>query len=253
MIHGDCSSRGCYAMTDEQIAEIYALARESFFGGQCFVPDPGVPVPDDAAEHGAAPQLAAHGVLEDAQDRLRPFRGDAAGAEGRRLRPPLRVQHRDQGPLRFDRGLPGHDHAGRRSRRGAHQAAARRSAGRRPGPPRHACRRCAASPTAACIRPSPPPCSSHNVDDDGVVRTPGRDLRRNDPGQHPHPAERRTHAGVARDHARPRPAASPSRWCAPRPPPCSRLRRAAASSATCSRRAAARHRPAASRRRPAAA
>src|ERR671910_1212347 len=34
MIHGDCSSRGCYAMTDEQIAEIYALARESFFGGQ---------------------------------------------------------------------------------------------------------------------------------------------------------------------------------------------------------------------------
>src|SRR5712692_8511362 len=34
MIHGDCSSRGCYAMTDEQITEIYALARESFFGGQ---------------------------------------------------------------------------------------------------------------------------------------------------------------------------------------------------------------------------
>ena len=34
MIHGDCSSRGCYAMTDEQIGEIYALARESFFGGQ---------------------------------------------------------------------------------------------------------------------------------------------------------------------------------------------------------------------------
>jgi murein L,D-transpeptidase YafK len=34
MVHGDCSSRGCYAMTDEQISEIYALARESFFGGQ---------------------------------------------------------------------------------------------------------------------------------------------------------------------------------------------------------------------------
>jgi murein L,D-transpeptidase YafK len=34
MIHGDCSSRGCYAMTDEQIAEIYALGREAFFGGQ---------------------------------------------------------------------------------------------------------------------------------------------------------------------------------------------------------------------------
>ena len=34
MIHGGCSSAGCYAMTDEQIAEIYALAREAFFGGQ---------------------------------------------------------------------------------------------------------------------------------------------------------------------------------------------------------------------------
>jgi murein L,D-transpeptidase YafK len=34
MVHGDCSSRGCYAMTDEQVSEIYALGRESFFGGQ---------------------------------------------------------------------------------------------------------------------------------------------------------------------------------------------------------------------------
>jgi murein L,D-transpeptidase YafK len=34
MVHGACASAGCYAMTDEQISEIYALARESFFGGQ---------------------------------------------------------------------------------------------------------------------------------------------------------------------------------------------------------------------------
>ena len=33
MVHGDCSSRGCYAMTNEQIKEIYALARESFKSG----------------------------------------------------------------------------------------------------------------------------------------------------------------------------------------------------------------------------
>ena len=33
MVHGDCSSRGCYSMTDESIAEIYALIRESFKGG----------------------------------------------------------------------------------------------------------------------------------------------------------------------------------------------------------------------------
>jgi murein L,D-transpeptidase YafK len=34
MVHGDCSSAGCYAMTDEQIQEIYALGRDSFMGGQ---------------------------------------------------------------------------------------------------------------------------------------------------------------------------------------------------------------------------
>jgi murein L,D-transpeptidase YafK len=34
MVHGICSSAGCYSMTDEQIAEIYALAREAFNGGQ---------------------------------------------------------------------------------------------------------------------------------------------------------------------------------------------------------------------------
>lgn len=34
MIHGDCSSSGCYAMTDAQIAEIYAMAREALAGGQ---------------------------------------------------------------------------------------------------------------------------------------------------------------------------------------------------------------------------
>ena len=34
MVHGDCSSAGCYAMTDEQMGEIYALGREAFLGGQ---------------------------------------------------------------------------------------------------------------------------------------------------------------------------------------------------------------------------
>lgn len=33
MVHGDCSSRGCYSMTDDGIAELYALARETFKGG----------------------------------------------------------------------------------------------------------------------------------------------------------------------------------------------------------------------------
>ena len=30
MVHGTCSSRGCFAMTDEAIAEVYAMAREAF-------------------------------------------------------------------------------------------------------------------------------------------------------------------------------------------------------------------------------
>ncbi|MBZ6077654.1 L,D-transpeptidase family protein [Microvirga puerhi] len=34
MVHGSCSSRGCFAMTDQNIAEIYAIAREAFASGQ---------------------------------------------------------------------------------------------------------------------------------------------------------------------------------------------------------------------------
>jgi murein L,D-transpeptidase YafK len=36
MIHGDCWSIGCYAMTDEQISEIYSLARDAFAGRPSF-------------------------------------------------------------------------------------------------------------------------------------------------------------------------------------------------------------------------
>lgn len=34
MVHGDCKSVGCYAMTDSYIEEIYILAREAFAAGQ---------------------------------------------------------------------------------------------------------------------------------------------------------------------------------------------------------------------------
>ncbi len=34
MVHGACSSAGCYSMNDDQIAEIFGLAREAFTGGQ---------------------------------------------------------------------------------------------------------------------------------------------------------------------------------------------------------------------------
>ncbi len=34
MVHGACSSRGCYAMEDDQIQDIYAMGRDAFLGGQ---------------------------------------------------------------------------------------------------------------------------------------------------------------------------------------------------------------------------
>jgi murein L,D-transpeptidase YafK len=34
MVHGGCSSSGCYAITDEHIEELFALAREAFLYGQ---------------------------------------------------------------------------------------------------------------------------------------------------------------------------------------------------------------------------
>jgi murein L,D-transpeptidase YafK len=61
MVHGDCSSRGCYAMTDEQMVEIYALARESFFGGQKSFQLQAYPfrmTPRNMARHRNSPHLA---------------------------------------------------------------------------------------------------------------------------------------------------------------------------------------------------
>ena len=61
MIHGDCASVGCYAMTDEQITEIYSLAREAFFGGQRSFQIQAYPfrmTPLNMARHRNSPHLA---------------------------------------------------------------------------------------------------------------------------------------------------------------------------------------------------
>jgi murein L,D-transpeptidase YafK len=71
MIHGDCSSRGCYAMTDEQIVEIYALARESFFGGQKSFQVQAYPFHMTAAnlaKHRNSPHLAFWKMLKTGSD-----------------------------------------------------------------------------------------------------------------------------------------------------------------------------------------
>jgi murein L,D-transpeptidase YafK len=71
MIHGDCASVGCYAMTDEQITEIYSLAREAFFGGQRSFQVQAYPfrmTPLNMARHRDSPHLAFWKVLKQGYD-----------------------------------------------------------------------------------------------------------------------------------------------------------------------------------------
>ena len=71
MIHGDCASVGCYAMTDEQITEIYSLAREAFFGGQRSFQVQAYPfrmTPLNMVRHRNSPHLAFWRVLKQGYD-----------------------------------------------------------------------------------------------------------------------------------------------------------------------------------------
>jgi murein L,D-transpeptidase YafK len=71
MIHGDCASVGCYAMTDEQITEIYSLAREAFFGGQRSFQIQAYPfrmTPLNMAKHRDSPHLAFWKGLKQGYD-----------------------------------------------------------------------------------------------------------------------------------------------------------------------------------------
>jgi murein L,D-transpeptidase YafK len=71
MIHGDCSSRGCYAMTDEQIGEIYSLAREAFLGGQKQFQIQAYPfrlTPANMARHRTNPNMPFWKMLKEGND-----------------------------------------------------------------------------------------------------------------------------------------------------------------------------------------
>ena len=71
MVHGDCSSRGCYSMTDEQISEIYALGRDSFFGGQKSFQVQAYPfrmTAKNLARHRNSPHLAFWKMLKKGND-----------------------------------------------------------------------------------------------------------------------------------------------------------------------------------------
>jgi murein L,D-transpeptidase YafK len=71
MIHGDCSSSGCYAMTDEQMGEIYSLARDSLLGGRPSFQIQAYPfrlTPANLARHRTNPHLAFWKMLKIGND-----------------------------------------------------------------------------------------------------------------------------------------------------------------------------------------
>ncbi|MBV8850084.1 MAG: hypothetical protein JOZ16_10935 [Methylobacteriaceae bacterium] len=71
MVHGACSSAGCFSMTDQQIAEIYAIARESFAGGQREIQMQSYPFHMNAenfAKHRADPNIAFWKQLKEGAD-----------------------------------------------------------------------------------------------------------------------------------------------------------------------------------------
>ncbi len=71
MVHGSCNSSGCYAMDNEQIEEIYALARESFNGGQRnfqFQAFPFRMTPKNMARHKNSDHYAFWSMLKDGYD-----------------------------------------------------------------------------------------------------------------------------------------------------------------------------------------
>jgi len=71
MIHGDCWSSGCYAMTDEQISEVYSLARDSFLGGRRSFQVQAYPfrlTPANLARHRNNPNLAFWQILKIGND-----------------------------------------------------------------------------------------------------------------------------------------------------------------------------------------
>ena len=70
MIHGDCWSSGCYAMTDEQISEIYSLARDSLSGRPSFQVQayPFRLTPANLARHRNSPNLAFWKMLKIGND-----------------------------------------------------------------------------------------------------------------------------------------------------------------------------------------
>ncbi|MBC8128945.1 MAG: murein L,D-transpeptidase [Rhizobiaceae bacterium] len=73
MIHGSCNSSGCYAMDDWQVEEVYALARDSFSGGQRDFQIQAFPfrmTPKNMARHRKSDHYAFWKMLKEGSDRF---------------------------------------------------------------------------------------------------------------------------------------------------------------------------------------
>jgi murein L,D-transpeptidase YafK len=71
MVHGACSSAGCFSMTDEQIAEIYAITREAFGGGQQAIQMQSMPfrmTPENLAKHRFDPNMSFWRQIKEGSD-----------------------------------------------------------------------------------------------------------------------------------------------------------------------------------------
>ncbi|MBN8921317.1 MAG: murein L,D-transpeptidase, partial [Rhizobiales bacterium] len=109
MVHGDCSSRGCYSMTDEQIAEIYALGRESFFGGQKTFQVQAYPFRMTAlnmAKHRNSPHLAFWKMLKEGNDHFEVARAEPKVDVCERHYVFNAEERPGSGPLRFNPAGP---------------------------------------------------------------------------------------------------------------------------------------------------
>ena len=73
MVHGACSSAGCFSMTDEQISEIYAVAREALGGGQRAIQMQSLPfrmTPENLAKHRFDPNMKFWKDLKEGSDQF---------------------------------------------------------------------------------------------------------------------------------------------------------------------------------------
>lgn len=73
MVHGTCSSMGCFAMTDRQAGEIFAIARDALKGGQKAFQMQAYPfhmTPENMALYRADPNIGFWNQLKEGSDRF---------------------------------------------------------------------------------------------------------------------------------------------------------------------------------------